>query len=75
MMVRWVVMAPIGVRLQQYCRVDDGGTFGGVGDQAAWLFGCFRCADVIVMANFARRSLVRKKASHSHLSTKPLTYK
>eukprot|EP00956_Cyclotella_meneghiniana_P035834 scaffold118661_cov42-Cyclotella_meneghiniana.AAC.3 len=31
----------IAAATAQYCRVDDGGTFGGVGDQAAWLFGCF----------------------------------
>ena len=33
----------IAAATAQYCRVDDGGTFGGVGDQAAWLFGCFTC--------------------------------
>ena len=51
----------IAAATAQYCRVDDGGTFGGVGDQAAWLFGCFRRADVMVMANFARRSLAREE--------------
>ena len=64
-MVRWVVMAPIGVRLQQRLHnivaLMMVALLMALGIRRLGYLAAFDRADVMVMANFARRSLAREE--------------